>query len=69
MKAFKIVFKDMKKNTEGFVGKTKYIQTVMAYTEKSLAQVHRDIKELEDAFIETKKGVRVYIKLRAGDEE
>jgi hypothetical protein len=68
LKAFKIVFKDMKKNVDGFVHKAKYIQAVMAHTEKSKAQVHRDIKEIEQLFIEEKEGVRVFIKLK-GDEE
>jgi hypothetical protein len=68
LKAFEIVFKDMKKNANGFVHKTKYISLVMAHTQKSLAQVHRDIKEIERLFIEEKEGVRVFLKLK-GDEE
>jgi hypothetical protein len=68
LKKFRIVFKDMKKNANGFVGKTKYIAATMAYSEKSKAQVHRDIKEIEELFITEKEGTRVFIKFK-GDKK
>lgn len=67
-KAFKIVFKDMKKNSNGFVHKTKYIAAVMAESNKSQAQIYRVMEELEDRFITQKEGVRTFIKLKGDDE-
>tara|TARA_R110002167_G_scaffold12577_2_gene53503 strand:+ start:827 stop:2386 length:1560 start_codon:yes stop_codon:yes gene_type:complete len=67
-KAFKIVFKDMKKNANGFVHKTTYLQKVIDYSEKSKSQVYRIMASIEDKFIEQKEGRRVFIKLK-GDEE
>jgi len=69
VEVFLEAFKATKKDEEGFVSKSKFLNAVCKKSNKSKSQIYRLFKEIEHRFEEKKIGVAVYIKEITGDEQ